>query len=818
MTTHDLKLSNRNTLTRFMRAIALMLSVFCLGEHAFGQVIVRRGNLIIRGGQVMDLGSGEMSIDEQAEAALKTDPDLEAILEKAKRYLEDGNFTVAAQLWQVVLEKSGDTLFSLNGRTYFSMVEQVEETLSSLPADALKVYRVNADAEARQILARTEGRFDAQALNEVVRKYFVSSVGDDAAFQLAAVAMDRFDFLGALRLLEKIQLRHPDPSISKGEILQRIALCQLMLGNRDELQNSLQALQPIPEAQSQLEQLQTLASLSPAELNEQFSLTTLSSFRNYQQQVSLPPSATASDLFARWQSWIGPESGGVYNRGDVKGHRQISTAETATELAKTVSSLERQTITNWQQNQWRPVDDLIVRNDQVVVKSVADVSSWSTSLMEEPVWRSLWLNAYAPDATTKYREAYQNNNWGNQNDSRIASMDGENVKLFGDVLHAQMNVVGSRLYTIEGEHDDNTSGKVNRGNRGIQYNVSMRRSRDNFLTCYEADTGRLLWVLPQNSEGGLRPTSDNAGPAEAPAGPEKGLDPFLVGGGFMGAPIGYGELILVPVNISGAIYIYALDPKLEGKTVWRTYLCDEPETGASAWAPIQLTLDGSDLFVASGLGVIFVLDPSSGLIRFAQRYDRVGEPDNFMRQFGNTNRFLYNGWTKDIVIPYGRQMICFCSDSDQIFAIDRTTGETIWYVEMRPFGCKLDYIIGIHDNLLFAGGSQMIVAFDLLGEGRMAWGGPDLFDGGTSFGRAMIAGNSLLVPINDSIWEFALKAGELPEKQSQLHVELGTGEPVGNLYSDGQTIWVRGGTRTSALAPVSADSKSTADETNSESP
>jgi hypothetical protein len=222
-----------------------------------------------------------------------------------------------------------------------------------------------------------------------------------------------------------------------------------------------------------------------------------------------------------------------------------------------------------------------------------------------------------------------------------------------------------------------------------------------------------------------------------------------------------------------------------------------------------LTLEGSDLFVGCGMGVVFVLDPATGLIRFAQRYDRVGTPNQALRQFGwQVNRMEFDGWREDVIIPYGRQMICFASDSDKIFAIDRSSGELIWFVEMNPLGKKIDYLIGIHNDRLYAGGSETVVAFDLLGEGRMAWGGDALFDGGVSMGKAMLCGDALYVPVNDSIWKFTLPQNteELPQKVAQAHVDLGTSAPVGNLFSDGKRIWVHQGNRVSALAPIAASS------------
>ena len=135
----------------------------------------------IFGQQVPALGQGDAQAEALARAeqermldmaALKTDPDLEALMEKAERYMSDGNYRVASTLWQAVLERSGDALYSDDQETYYSMVQRVEKVLAALPPEGLKSYRVTADAEARELLARS-GPQDTSALATVVQKYFI---------------------------------------------------------------------------------------------------------------------------------------------------------------------------------------------------------------------------------------------------------------------------------------------------------------------------------------------------------------------------------------------------------------------------------------------------------------------------------------------------------------------------------------------------------------------------------------------------------------------------------------------------------------------
>ena len=82
----------------------------------------------------------------------------------------------------------------------------------------------------------------------------------------------------------------------------------------------------------------------------------------------------------------------------------------------------------------------------------------------------------------------------------------------------------------------------------------------------------------------------------------------------------------------------------------------------------------------------------------------------------------------------------------------------------------------------------------------MIWGGSPLFDGKSSYGRGMLTPDGIYIPVEDEIYKFSLggKNGKA-ELLGKASVELGTGAPVGNLYSDGQKIWVLGANRVYAL-------------------
>ena len=275
--------------------------------------------------------------------------------------------------------------------------------------------------------------------------------------------------------------------------------------------------------------------------------------------------------------------------------------------------------------------------------------------------------------------------------------------------------------------------------------------------------------------------------------------------------------MIVPVNSGGAISVFALDPKQDGKTIWSSFLCDEPETSAQPWATIQMSISGSDLFVNCGMGVVFILDPATGMVRFAKRYERTGTQDQLVRRHGwNSKRMDFNGWQTDDIIAYGNQLIYFASDKEVITSVDRKTGETIWECEYSPVGSKVDYLIGVYNDILYAGGSETIIAYDLKGQGRMLWGATQIFKDKKSYGRAMLTPAGIFVPVESAILQFPLTAknsGEEVNPIASVEVNLGTGAPLGSLYCDGERIYVQGGNRLYALgiAPDNASDDSSGD-------
>ncbi len=789
---------------------------------------------IFRGFQQADPESEADDIE--SGASLKTDPDLEALLEKAERYRADGNFRVATKLWQAVLQRSGDALYTRDRETYFSLVEEVEKTLSQLAPEGLSAYRITADAEAKEIL-NAAGEGDSTALSTVIRQYFISSLGDDAAYELGSMYLDRFDFTGALRLFEKIANVYPDPSVPVEQVYLRIALCHSYLGDVAAAEAALEKSKSV--STSSVANWETVrSSLGQLSLGAQRSqeLQVWQTRLGNAQRLGVMPAPPAElmnqDLVALWQYYVEPKDT-RYDRLDHVGFVRSGEEAFSQSALKTVSTREQRLIASWSKKDWRPSGQLLFDEDQIFFRSPADMIAFDKRAIEAAIsgtggsnekqgdqnnlkkkpskpqirnsetkavdavvsWRSVWRNSFEIDQTTRMKEAMMRSwgGYGNRNNRkkdlpRPVSMS--EVQFFGDNIGSQMSIHGDFLYALEGPSYDDKN-RHNPARVNVQWNSTFRRSRTNFLTAYDRDSGSVHWRLPVEKA----PSADDTEEDKQ----------YLTGGGFMSAPIGYGDTVIVPVNFGGAISVYALDPNNGGKTVWSSYLCDEPETSAQPWSAIQMSISGSDLLVNCGMGVVFTLDPDTGTVRFAKRYERTGKKDQLVRRHGwNSKRMDFDGWSNDEIIAYGNQMIFFSSDQEIMTAMDRSTGETIWECEYNPVGAKVDYIIGIYDDILYAGGFETIIAYDLKGQGRMLWGATQIFGDQKSHGRAMLTPAGIFVPVESAIIQYPLTA-QKPDQEikpiASIEVNLGTGAPLGNLYSDGSRIFVQGGNRLYALGP-----------------
>lgn len=731
-------------------------------------------------------------------APLKTDPEQQRLLKRADICVADGRYDLATFLWQKVLDEAGDTLMTRDGRFYTSLSEEVERTIVQLPPEALRTYRLTADGQAELILGKATAVDEENALAEVVRRYFMSAAGDDAAYKLACLALDRHDFVGASRLLTKIVEQHPDPSMPKSEVLLRLGVASARMGDG-------------PAAKKWLMQSASATGERPS--SEVFDLVIADAAQATQQAVA---AGSASD---NWPMLLG----GGSRTGHMRPLPSEATAHTLTEAfvyqfplaagdgmtqnpwggmmgamglhgrpfqqpgGRNVPLIPREPLVNsWRQNRWMPTSQLLFDKGMVIVKTADELVAFKAGAAErDPAWQTVMQNEYNLDGQTADMSRMQMQGGivaGGNTDPRSV---GE-VFLFGDRVHQSMSMHKGLVYCLEGKSFDAFKPPIPGvaiAGKPWQWNVTPRRTRSNFLAAYQVSSGKYA---------GRRAASDED---------KEGSQDV----GFLGAPVGFGNLLLVPVSDGGAIWLYALEEARMKQgdnfmpTVWKCYLCDEPSLGCNPWSTIVPALDGRDLYLTCGTGVVFSVDAVSGTVRWATRYTREGTPDQRMRNYGNMqNRQIFHEWEDDVVIPHGRALIVMPSDNRSVFALDRRTGETLWSSPRfdGPQSDKLpaQYCLGVKGSNLYVAGRNIVRCIKVTG-GRRMWE-KEIED---SYGHGALTADALYIPVRNSILKLDLETGK---DLGQVGVALPTDDPVGNIYSDGEKLWVAGGGRVYAMTTL----------------
>lgn len=784
--------------------MAASLWVLALSSQVFAQEMRRfsgpRPMGLIAPGRPATPADDAASKDNDAKfpggASLKTDRELERLLERASQFAASKRFDLASVLWQRILDESGDVLRTGDGRLYTALANEVEALLKTMPEEARVVYRIKADGEAQALLSQSQTENTEALLGKIVRHYFMSSLGDDAAFQLACLALDRQDFVGARRLLERALKEHPDSSLPRGAVLVRHAVAAARSGDLDAARASLTEARRAPDLDDQdlltrVEDLVRFAAsseniagmLEPGEWPMPWGEPDRKGL-----MTSLPREFTSSTLTDYWSRSLGADSSASQvSQGPALGARGGIARSSAVFLSRSRAlrgygggpggmvvdpgaGQPVSTVDNWKRANWMPTTQLAFSNGSMFVRMRSDIESWDLARLDKQYkWQSAWENTFDLDAMTMSGVQM------NQPEPNMP-MGVEAIRGFGDRIHGMTSVAGGVVYTIEGRKYTKGAGSApQQEQRQVQWGVVPRRARTNSLAAYDAESGKSLWS---------RTASDDA------------ASPQDVG--FLAAPTPCGELLLAPVTDAGTIYLYALSPQT-GATVWKSYLCDEPPGGSTPWTPVTVTVEGADAYVVCGAGVVFSVDGLSGAIRWAVRYDRdsLRAARTQQNYNGMLSRFRAPGWDDDIAVPVGKALVIFSSDQNkegesQLFAIDRLSGEFLWQSpRVSPFSTDASYFLGVWKRGVIVAGRNVVRMYDAV-SGRLVWD-KELKQ---SLGRGALTSDAIYLPDRDSIVIVNPQTGK---EINQVGVRLSTGEPVGNLFVDGKQIWVANHDRIYAL-------------------
>lgn len=751
-------------------------------------------------GQVNELSSGQV----------KTDADAEMLLERAEAFAEQGRYDLASRLWQEAIDQSSDALIerpewrdrTFQGHTYYQlrpMIEEIETSMARTIKGGLEAYQLKIDGDARVLLARSSLETRESALAEVILRYFLSSIGDEAAFELGCLKMERGEFLPAVRLFTKILEEYPQPSVDRVQVQIRLAGSLARSGNARQ---ALEIVEALYEAHPEHRRILALVRQDIEAVDERRGedsladsvLTTPAGV-----QTSLARSRLPERLQTVWTQHFDlrlPPDWPVLPESPRDALPKIR--DPYQNARRTAPAPEPPALIDRWQELFMPVGQILVREGRLFFKTddrLVACDSATGNLQWLGFRNSLVLDEHTQTGAARNLRA------------RSASTapypsTPEEYLLFGDMVNQSMTLAGDTIYVLQGDpldFKDETEAaapevpniRIQRGRIAGRANVPGR-FRANRLVAYDAGSGKLQWYR----------TADEASDPDLPHLPIKGR------AGFSRAPLPYGSLLLVPVHEESSLWLTGLDRET-GETLWRTFLCDEPAGETQGLSVVSLSVAAGEAYVGSGAGLLFSVDAISGKLNWAVRYPRKVKDE--VVTAANTQVFraagylelpqALDGWDQDRLLAHGNEIMVASTDFDQLFSLNRRTANLAWEAPRQPFRSEdpSNYILAAHGGLVYAAGAHTVRCYQARG-GKMVW---ETVLPEESFARGALTPEAVYVPLKDSIVQLDPLTGELAARAQVTPPSAN--EPVGNLFTDGERLIVFGLKKVYALAPPESD-------------
>ena len=139
--------------------------------------------------------------DNQRDDSYFVESDVDVILDNVRRGIEFGNEVEAIKILQLALDKHS----LVSGKIDFvPILRKLESPLRSWSTEQINLYRSQSLIESNQLYKKYGKSRSVEVLEDMVHRYFFSKIGDQAAFELAGIELDRQNASKARRLLQKI--------------------------------------------------------------------------------------------------------------------------------------------------------------------------------------------------------------------------------------------------------------------------------------------------------------------------------------------------------------------------------------------------------------------------------------------------------------------------------------------------------------------------------------------------------------------------------------------------------------------------------------
>lgn len=655
--------------------------------------------------------------------------ELKQSLAQAAKAIEEKSYADAAGLLGEFLQDDEFEDYFLDGNGQGSLKGEAQRQLQQLPKAGRESYELQFGADAKALLNTALEEQNPAKLAEVVRLYFHTKAGHEAALVWGRYLIDNGQPLAAAMILQRLLDQSPDAAAYEPE-LSLLAAISWRLGQRPELaQAALVALQKrTPQATFTLG-----GQATPLFAANEDPLKWLDG------QIGQLP-AIPSPFVNQWVMHRGDPTRNAGTNGSLplavfRWHKFLGRDEGDDELlARSAKQFQTNGIGAI------PIVSPLVVNDTILMRTAerlmaVDLKSgkflwrypWDD---QEEEWSNVEGTIRAPAAALQRERDLSQRLWEDATYAGLTS-DGESVFLVDELGYTSTGPSRAALVL---------PGGLQRRNPRLASNVNK------LVSLNLAKQGKLNWTV----------------------GGETGEDePQLAEVFFLGAPLLADQRLYAIVEQNGELRLVVLDPQT-GKLQWSqqlahvdtmTILVDSTRRLAGATPSLA---DGVLICPTSAASVVAV-DLSQRKLLWGYRY-----PTSIQRTPGNwygytqPQRPIGSHWVDaSATIAQGRVLLT-PPESEELICLDMLTGKPAWKSRSRTEELnEALFVACIHDGRIVLVGKNRITALKLT-DGTPAWSAPIKLEGELPSGRGFLAGGDYYLPTTYSeILKIDLAQGQI---------------------------------------------------------
>lgn len=690
------------------------------------------------------------------------DRDAEAWLKRAKEAADRGDWKLAADTLERLIENHGDATVATDKGRYRSVISVAQSQIANWPLDGLAAYRILYDPEAQRLLELAKRNYDFDALREIARKYPMTTPGPKAIDLLSGWLIDRHQATEAIELLQQLS-KLPHHEMSDREILQKRAIAYTLANQRARAAKILKQLRHWKNSDNNV----TLPKNWPQHIE---------SMQRFFENIKLDQSrAQNNSTRMGWPYRLGPSSarGRMPHVDPVMAEEDGWSASLPGADRLTDSQLRQiRKITKRQARPpvWQAISDgqrlFVTCPSGLVARDLATFDFlWQAfpkfKRHDPELWRHRQMvmgNVQVLVQGGRQTITFNNNN----NEVRLDELSTRT--LFRE-HRGEVSTAFGLVFIIEQDGTPNEQRPTLEGVLPSNAHLDDQALSDpNTLRVYEADTGRLVW---SKGRGGA---------------PEDKLKHAH----FYAAPVATTSHIIVPYLRRQDLLLAVLKP--DG-TVVKEVLLGSASTGMFPMnGTLQPTVHDGTIYVPTGAGRLFALNEYGCSLRWLTKYERTVSVEHLAprRLFARHRQLSIpqaDEWLSSPPVIAGGLVLLAPHDSDQLWAFDQEDGALKWSFSRKRHRHR--YIVGADDRqILLAGERIEAVGLDT---GKSLWKSDELHPSG----RPVICGEHVLVPTTKGLIRLNFETGEPIGKR------LPTDEPLGNLFVFEGSLYSVGATKIS---------------------